>query len=124
MNLANRRELEVSTYMKYGASRELADEMSGVFGPLGWSPLNRDLFHRIKNAKSNLDYQYLAFSMLLKGNTNEARKYLNRANMLSNQYDFLLQNLDKVQKIITLSKEEFDKLRKERGINEFDYYLK
>jgi len=116
---------EINIFIKHGADKKLARVMSGLFGPIGYSPVTGTLDQRIQQADDALDFQYLSFAMLLKGDTEGARQYMQRAVELDStpKRRIILENIDEVQRIITASKDEFDQLRKKYHSRPFEDYL-
>ncbi len=110
---------EIGTFMKHGADENLAGTMSALFGPIGYSSVTRNLNERVQQADSALNFQYLSFAMLLMGKTEQAKQYMQKAvelepARLSHRRQKILDNLDRVQEIVTESIEDFDQLRTEK----------
>ena len=127
MELYTRRDDEVKIFERHGADGRLAQIMSKLFGPLGYSP-TKTLNERIQQARRALDFQYLAFDMLLKGETEQARQYMQRAAELdpkrAGNRQEIINNIHEVQKIITASRTDFDRRRVEKyGLKPFEDYL-
>jgi len=116
---------EIEIFVKHGADKKLARVMSGLFGPIGYSPVTGTLDQRIQQAEDALEFQELSFAMLLKGDTEGARQYMQRAVELDSTPGrrTILENIDEVQRIITASKDEFDQLRKKYNDRPFEDYL-
>ena len=119
---------EIDTYVAGGASENLAAIMSRLFGPIGYSPPIKSIEERKKSASSALDFQYLAFDMLLLNDIQHAREYLNQAIALSQgntSLEEVLANLSQVQEVINNTRDAFDRLRVEKyGGRVFDDYLR
>ena len=110
---------EIEIFTNSGADPILAGIMSDLFGPIRYSPSTKNLVVRIDEARLYINFQYLAFDMLLTKQTDEARRYMERAVKLSPkktsfERQKILNNLDKVQLIVTASIPYFDKLRSEK----------
>lgn len=104
---------EINTFMKYGAVKRLAIIMGGLFGPIGYSPVTGNLSERVQQADDAQDFKYLSFAMLLKGDTEQAGRYMKRAVEMdpTSQKQTILDNLDRVQGIVATSRADFDELR-------------
>ena len=113
---------EITIFTNYGADIPLARSLSASFKPSTYSPKDGNINDRIENAETSgtaQDYLNLSYDMLLVGNTIEATKYMKDSINLSPlpKKIEILENIVKVQKIITGSMNEFNKLRE-------DYKLK
>ncbi len=105
--------LEVSIYKAYGADEELAKTMSALFRACHVTFIE-PIKEIIKQAKYPHTFQYLAFAMLLKGDTEMARHYLKRAIETGAEplVQTILSNLDKVQEILTKARRDIDAWRR------------
>lgn len=128
----------VSMYMKYGADEKLARYMSLLFSPLKFSPTGT-FDERIKQAQVTTDFQSLAFTMLLKGETEQARVYIKKAlDYLTSRGTTILDitsgtihgleviygDIQEVQRVVTASKDDFNRVRiEESGLKNLEDYL-
>ena len=124
-------ERQIGIYEKHGASEELADSLVRLFLPQGYSP-QYSLEQRMKEAEDPtgiIASKYAGFDMLLLGRTDEARAYLEKAQVgvepekYRQRIQVILDNLDAAQQVVSSSIDDFNQLRQEKGLKSFEHYL-
>ena len=84
-----------------------------------------NLDQQVRRAIGYVDFYRLGFECLLRAETQKARQYLQGALLRGPLYkgknltQLILDNLDRVQLIVTDSKEDFNELRKKYGMTPF-----
>ncbi len=107
----------IATYMRHRAKKYLAEKMDLLFRPLTYIPIS-NLDREVQKAITPSDFWRVAFARLLRGETQQARRYLQGASALDHAtyglVKIILDNLDEVQQIVTASRDDFNKLRVEK----------
>lgn len=122
---------EISIYRKHGAVNGLAESMAKLFGAIASHPIY-SLEERKENAgriKAHHLYQHLSFDMLLLGETEQAKEYMQdavntSAGLLWPYMMSILDNINKVQEIITSSKDELNNAREKYNLPPLEHYLR
>lgn len=116
---------EKEIYMNHGASKELAEALSGLFTPLRYVPKSAIEGH------DAVALQYKAFAMFIRGHRLKAAGYIERAifrqmdgwdepDNITRRKNIIFQKPVQTQRIITNSKNIFDKLRSEQGLQSLE----
>lgn len=108
---------------------ELSFAIGSIYDPVHYDPQLK-LDEREKRAKNHHHYNRLSFHMLLLGETEEAKKYLEKAievfdgleGYLEN-HKTVLKNIPKVQDVIDKARPKLDKLRSEVNLPPLESYL-
>lgn len=106
----------VDILIKHNADAELAEIIFYAFHPLTFD-IPRDLVQQVRRAAYGLAFYRLGFACLLKSETQKARQYLLGTAMDRTFYrrkklsDLVLENLDKIQELVTASRDAFNELR-------------
>lgn len=115
-------------FEKHNANENLARTLCLLFHPVSHEPLPIKLNERVKGASSDLNFQYLSFDMLLRGETEKAKEYMEKAMNLESGRTVekrreIFNNIYEVQRVLSSSKDELNELRKENNNRPFEDFI-
>lgn len=122
---------EFAIYLNHDTEPELACAMTIVLGEISHTPLYYSVGGKIGPRPRNpVNLQYACADMLIMGQTDRAKRYLQRAvrirtthGMYVGEEQTILDNFDRVQAIISSSKDDLTRMREKYGHPPFKEFL-